>query len=133
MYCGDPRNISTIVITSAGQVWGNWGTVYSCRSDDRPVPPDGFVTGFELRVERDQGSSDDTATNNLRILCSYPPSIGVPEQQKEGDGLAYGGWTGSQRCFSYQAICALQTQVERDLGDGEKLRLYLQCNSLGYL
>lgn len=107
------------MITSTVQVWGNWGNVYTCRSDGRPVPPDGFVSGFELRAERDQGSGDDTATNNLRIFCTYPPFVGVGEQMKEGDGLTYGRWTGARRCNSNQAICALQTQVEPDQGNGK--------------
>ncbi|OXA62678.1 vitelline membrane outer layer protein 1 [Folsomia candida] len=117
LYCGDPNNGSTIYITSTVAEWGNWGSVFSCRSDGRPLPPDGFVSGFQLRVEPPQGAGDDTSTNNARIFCTYPPHLGIPEEMKEGDGLTYGRWTSDRKCFSNQAICALQTQVERYQGD----------------
>ncbi|OXA51709.1 vitelline membrane outer layer protein 1 [Folsomia candida] len=118
LYCGDPNNINTAFITSLVGEWGNWGNVFSCRSDDRPLAPDGYVTGFQLRVEGPLTFGDDTATDNLRILCNYP-NLGIPEQTKEGDGLNFGSWTDARRCLSNQAVCALQTQVEPYQGDSD--------------
>lgn len=118
LYCGDPSLANTTFITSTVQEWGNWGRVYSCRSDDRPLPPDGYVTGFQLRVESELPFGDDTATDNVRIFCNYP-GLGVSEQMKEGDGLDFGSWTDARKCGVNQPFCAVQTQVERYQGDND--------------
>jgi len=117
-YCGNPYNASTPYISSGVQEWGAWGNIYACRSDDRPVAPDGYITGFQLRVEPTLPIGDDTATNNVRIFCSYP-SLGISEQMKEADGLNFGSWTSERKCNSNQAICAVQTQLEAYQGDSD--------------
>lgn len=99
LYCGDPFNQSTHAITSKIGDFGNWGSTYSC------FP--GNINGFQLRVEPYLGSGDDTATNNMRVFCS-----GDPNNYVEGDGLGFGLWGESRRCFSDQGVCGLQTQVE---------------------
>jgi len=127
LYCGDPSNITTSYITSTEADWGAWGKVFSCRSDGRPLPPDGYVTGFQLRVEGPT-AGDDSATNNIRVFCSYPN--GVAEQTLEADGLTYGSWTDARRCNSNQAVCAIRTQVEPYQGDGDDTALnnvQLEC------
>jgi hypothetical protein len=110
-YCGDPANASTTIISSSVSSWGDWGKVYICRSDDRPVPPDGLITGFQLRVEKPLSVGDDTAANNIRVYCNYP-GLGVAEQTKEADGLTFGEWQDNRKCNSNQGICAVETQVE---------------------
>jgi len=70
------------------------------------------VIGFQLRSESDQRKHDDTAANNLRVLCSDGQVI-------EGEGTAWGEWTQIQTCRKRQAICSLQTQVEMSLGLGD--------------
>ncbi|ODM92210.1 Vitelline membrane outer layer protein 1 [Orchesella cincta] len=101
LFCGDPFNQTTPTLTSNAGSTGNWGSTYSCYP--------GFVNGFQLRVETYQGSGDDTATNNMRIFCS---NAADPNQYIEGDGLNFGIWGETRRCFSTQAIAGLQTQVE---------------------
>lgn len=101
LYCGEPFNPNTPAITSGQGNLGDWGSVYSCYP--------GFINGFQLRVEPNLNSGDDTATNNLRVFCS---NQGDPNQYIEGDGLSFGIWGETRRCFSDQAFCGLQTQIE---------------------
>lgn len=79
-----------------------------------------------MRVEGPQGPADDTATNNIRVFCSYPN--GIIEQMKEGDGLTYGSWSAAQQCNQNQAVCAIQTQNEAYLGDGKYKLMFNHLN-----
>jgi hypothetical protein len=108
LYCGDPFNTSTAVVTSTQGEWGSWGNTLVCRQDGRPIAPDGYITGFQLRVESET-LIDNTATNNIAVICRYADGS---EQKLEADGLTYGSWRDTQRCNSNQAVCAIQTQVE---------------------
>ncbi|CAL8129059.1 unnamed protein product [Orchesella dallaii] len=101
LFCGDPRNQSTTVISSNSGSKGEYGSIYSC------FP--GYINGFQLRVETNQGNGDDTATNNIRVYCSNEPD---PTRYVEGDGLNFGIWSEARWCFSTQRICGIQTQVE---------------------
>ncbi|ODM92212.1 Vitelline membrane outer layer protein 1 [Orchesella cincta] len=112
LFCGDPFRPDTAVITSTEGQFGSWGNIYSC------FP--GYLNGFQLRVEEYQGNSDDTATNNARFYCSNLPN---PNDYVEGDGLSYGSWSQEQRCYSSQYICAIQTQVEPNMGDDDDTML----------
>ncbi|CAG7733777.1 unnamed protein product [Allacma fusca] len=70
-------------------------------------PPKYFAIGFELRTEPVQGILyDDTAANNLRLICSNGRVL-------EGDGESWGEWTGAQTCPRDYLICGMQTQVEK--------------------
>jgi len=110
LYCGDPSNPNTTYITSSEGTAGGWGSIYTCRSDGQSNI-DGYITGFQLRVEG-EGATDDTATNNLRVFCSFP-SNGTLEQTLQADGGSYGSWTTARKCQqSNQRVCAIRTQVE---------------------
>ena len=43
--------------------WGSWGHTEWC-------PHGTFANKFDLKIESDQGSGDDTALNAIRLLCS---------------------------------------------------------------
>ncbi|CAL8129056.1 unnamed protein product [Orchesella dallaii] len=101
LYCGDPFNDTTPILNSTVGPNGDWGSTFSCYP--------GSINGFQLRVEPYMGSSDDTATNNARFFCSNAPD---PNQYVEGDGLEFGSWSETRRCFTNQAVCGFQTQVE---------------------
>ena len=86
--------------------YGSWTTRELC-------PGYSLAVGFELRSEPAQGSSDDTAANNLRLRCSDNNVI-------TGDGMFQGSWTGEQICDNTHAICALRAQIEPALGSSGK-------------
>lgn len=71
-------------ITSSQGQWGNWGQIFHCGGQSQ-----GYVIGFMTRAE-EQGTAalDETATNNLRILCA-----GSPNGFMELDGEVWGEWT----------------------------------------
>ena len=108
LYCdviGSRKN--GIFIASGTDVWGSFGKEFFC---------EGIATGFQLRSEKSQGSwSDDTAANNLRLYCNQNQNT---ENSLQGDGMWNGDWTHAQHCFTKQAICGIQTQVETNHGSG---------------
>jgi len=81
-FCGNPLDPNTRIITSALGSWGIWGNTYACGQD-------GFIVGFQLRVERPGLVQDETATNNARFICS---NMEDPNNYIEGDGLNFGSW-----------------------------------------
>jgi len=92
---------------------GKWGQTFHC-------PSNSHVIGFQLRSESDQGAGDNTAGNNLRIICNA-----VPERIIEGDGESFGSWTfGSwQECPKGQVVVGFRTQVQSNQGDGDDTAL----------
>src|SRR3569832_1269346 len=75
--------------------WGDWGGVRYC---------DGFITGFQLRIEGDQRGGDDTATNNIRVKCSTGEEL-------TGDGMDYGEWREWSHCPRGKIVRDIQTLV----------------------
>ncbi|CAL8122392.1 unnamed protein product [Orchesella dallaii] len=107
-YCGYPSSSGpgepVDVITSSEGNWGKWGKIFWC--DGR-----GFARGFVHRaVEATTANVDESATNNIRILCSEGT------QFIEGDGERWGEWTTPRICQETQYICGLQTQIEPSQG-----------------
>jgi len=78
------------------------------------VGPDGYVAGFQLRVES-ATVLDNTATNNIRIVCRY---LDGSEKIVEADSLIYGSWRNTPKCEPIQYVCAIRTQIEPYQGDG---------------
>lgn len=104
-FCGPPLSANTTSLTSSVGSWGNWGNIYSCGR--------GAVVGFMLRVEALVGIDDETATNNIRVICS---NLKEPFNYIEGDGLGFGAWRAAVKCGPREAVCGLQTQVQPDRG-----------------
>ncbi|ODM88802.1 Vitelline membrane outer layer protein 1 [Orchesella cincta] len=107
LFCGDPSQSDTSAITSTEGQFGDWGKIFSC------FP--GYLNGFQLRSEKNRGTGDDTAANNIRFYCTS-----LPDRKAfiEGDGLFWGEWTQPQHCEKNQAICAIQSQVDSYKVDG---------------
>jgi len=104
LFCGNPADPDTPTVTSSLGSWGKWGSVFSCGEG-------GYIYGFQLRVEAN-GIDDETATNNARFFCTN-----LPEGEfLEGDGDAFGRWTEERKCARSEALCAIQTQVQKDQG-----------------
>jgi hypothetical protein len=87
-------------VTSREGVWGSWGKAFFCENEGR-------IKGFQLRSE-EGGKADDTAANNLRVVC--------PSGSIDGDGLEFGSWRGIHTCVDNFAVCGIKTQVEPDQG-----------------
>jgi len=106
--CGDPATgIPTQMITSKQGPFGRYRNMHYC-------PTNSFAVGFMLRVVEDETALvDDTATNNLRILC-----FGSTTGYMELDGENWGQWTNPRACSPLEYICGLQTQVQDNQGVG---------------
>ncbi|KAM3837615.1 vitelline membrane outer layer protein 1-like [Vipera latastei] len=103
LYCNDGSTIES----SVGP-WGYWNPKKSCHT--------GFLVSFSLRVERAQGSGDDTGANNIQFNCSDGGVL-------QGTGMMwgeFGSW--SKRC-ALVGICGIQTKVECEQGIGDDTAL----------
>ena len=100
--CSRGNNIQS----SVGE-YGEWTKEKSCQNNSVAI-------GFDLRIEPWVKSQDDTAANNLKLICSDGDTL-------EGDGTTWGIWTGTQKCQSNQAMCGLQTQINNEGPDSTGL------------
>ena len=116
LLCALPGSREYSPIQSLEGPWGNFGRTSYC-------PENSTVSGFQLRSESEQGNGDDTAANNLRLICRY--DNGDRQVTIEGDGNDWGDWTESQRCLPGQNVCGFRTQVEASLGGMQlKYKIY---------
>ncbi|KAK7143012.1 hypothetical protein R3I93_014235 [Phoxinus phoxinus] len=88
--------------------WGKWVRKQTC--------PSGYLTSFQLRVESDQRSGDDTAANNIRFTCTGGAVL-------EGDSTDWGDWGEKSLTCEGKGICGLQTRVEGRQGRGDDTAL----------
>ncbi len=104
--CGNPNTgeITKMITSTQGQ-WGNYRNVTDCNGNK-------YAIGFMLRVEEGNTAFvDETATNNIRILCSASTNGWI-----EMDGERWGEWTNPRICADHEYMCGLQTQVEEYQG-----------------
>jgi len=123
-------NVDTPRITSSVGKYGNWKKVFVCGDSHFNSATSGII-GFQLRSEKNRGRLDDTAANNLRIICADFGTPYVDTKLIEGDGTAWGDWTSVRLCNPGYAICGLKTQVEEDKGSGmiDNFNVWLEtCN-----
>ena len=99
-------------ICSREASWGSWKTWDSeCKK--------GFY-GSNFKFERWQGDGDDTAANELRMVCRDP----VPGRKlKVKNGASWGDWLGNKTCPDNEVICGIKTKVEQWQGDGDATAL----------
>ncbi|RVE60970.1 hypothetical protein OJAV_G00165920 [Oryzias javanicus] len=90
--------------------WGDWGIKEMC--------PTGFyASGFSIRVERSQGSGDDTALNGIRLLCVDPQNHRDKFTIQSTVGR-WGEWTDMKRCETgYLASYMLRVEPPQGGGD----------------
>ena len=110
---------STPIVPHNGY-WGTWGKMQNCKGRD-------FITGFKLKVERSQGSGDDTGANNLTVQCNNSYQV------TSSNGASWGSWSPIRSCPAGQAISGLRVRVERKLGKGDDTALndvHFYCSNL---
>ncbi|XP_040271208.1 vitelline membrane outer layer protein 1 homolog [Bufo bufo] len=90
------------MITSRVSPWGQWTNVSRCQE---------HLAAFRLQVEPPQGDGDDTAANNMEMLCSDPKPL-------NGYGGRWGTFEGWSRPCD-DGICAIKTKVEAPQGRGD--------------
>ncbi|CAL8121814.1 unnamed protein product [Orchesella dallaii] len=90
----------TPISSSVGHA-GDFGQILEC-------PEPGYVVGFQLRSEPNQLLYDDSAANDLKLMCSTGETL-----EGYGDPI-FGDWTEPQRCPRSTLVCGIQTQVESD-------------------
>jgi len=112
-YCQNPYSYSeysgdVVSITSLVGASGEWKKEFYCPKNSETKY---LAVGFQLRSESSAGVKDDTAGNNLKLICSdlFQRAGFVV---LEGDGTSRGEYTKQQLCYPGYAICGLQTQVE---------------------
>lgn len=106
--CASPmcEDQETFDIGMAAQ-WGTWGSQFVC-------PNYGYVVGFQMRSQVEQGASgDNTAANNLRIVCNDGSG---KLTVYEGDGETLGDWTTPQLCPQGMAVTGTWGKVENGEG-----------------
>ena len=99
LHCSGGSNVSSTV-----SKWGSWGYPAYCS---------GPVTGFAIQIEVPQGDGDDTAANDVALMCRNG-NVARAEAKTH-----WGNWSNFQFCPSGQVVVGLMTRVERPQGDGD--------------
>ncbi len=94
LICQDGTMITSTVVS-----FGIWKSAHSCLAGS-------FLTAFQLRSERMQGSGDDIAANDLQTKCR---NGGM--DLKYGGGTSLGNFMGWNSCKPGFYICGIQTLV----------------------
>ena len=104
-------------ITSSVGPWGEWTTALSCQSQY-------FISSFRMDTQPPRPSGDDTAVNNVNVMCRQPSSS-QPTTELDGNSPAPWGsrqyWSSS--CPLGSAVCGLRTKVELPQGEGDDTAL----------
>ena len=92
-----------VLQTNNGTPWGKWGQARFC-------PEGTFATGFALKVEKYQSEDDDTAVNNIKLVCGNYSYF-----EFEGDSRSsWGTYGGNSYCPNSTFIKGFSLKVESD-------------------
>ncbi|XP_076099030.1 vitelline membrane outer layer protein 1-like isoform X1 [Mytilus galloprovincialis] len=101
------RKVDKTLTVSNGDAFGAWTTMELC-------PPESFAIGYDMKIEPDQHSGDDTALNSIKLICgSKDGHYGSTVTSGEG---SWGSWVGSTMCSystnqTYLTSFALQVEL----------------------
>lgn len=111
LFCASPSLGSKgAPVSSDGEPddWGKW--TYKPPFCQWPS----FIKGFKLRVEESLGEGDDTAANDMRVLCDNNKTLTVPNGGKWGD------WSKDYKvCPGNSRVCGLSLKIEARQGGGD--------------
>ncbi|XP_075703417.1 vitelline membrane outer layer protein 1-like [Rhinoderma darwinii] len=113
---------SWFISVGNGGLWGYWGTVETCTSGSS-------ARGFSLKVERFQGSGDDTALNGIKLYCCQPGSR-TPINTITSTVSEWGDWTNIYWCPNGNLI-NFSLRVEPRQGSGDDTtanNMMMQCS-----
>jgi hypothetical protein len=106
LECVSPLGQSTSVRAHEG-LWGDWGSTSTC-------PSGSYLQKARMRIERDQGSGDDTAANNIEFTCSDQSSrLAIPSNQG-----AWGDVGAEVGCPGNMVVCGISVRFEANQGEG---------------
>lgn len=94
-------DVRTVELAGAGK--GLFTPALFCR-------PDTFASGFEQRVEENQGSGDDTTLNSVALLCSDRDG-NLVERLSAWEGV-WGTWSDASSCAKGQFLTRGQLKIE---------------------
>ncbi|APJ02734.1 hypothetical protein [Silvanigrella aquatica] len=113
---GDNTTLNGIVLhcsggaraTSSMSKWGSWV---------KPAYCNGPVKGFAIQIKPQKGNEDDTAANDLMLVCNNN-SIAHAETRTH-----WGHWSHIYYCPTGQVILGLITRVEKQQYNGDDTAL----------
>jgi hypothetical protein len=106
------NDVVTQINSKVGGKWGSWQQARFCR-------PRTYVRGFALKVEPRQGDGDDTALNNIKLLCANQ-SGEIKDRIVSGGSPNWGHWGSQTMCGSRADYArAFRLRVESPRGDGD--------------
>ena len=92
-----------VLQTNNGTPWGKWGEARFC-------PANTFAIGFSLKVEGHQSEDDDTAVNNIKLVCGDYSVF-----EFEGDSRSsWGSYGQNSYCPNNSFIKGFALKVEKD-------------------
>ncbi|KAK2898144.1 vitelline membrane outer layer protein 1-like [Channa argus] len=110
-WVGGQSRHSYQLIVRYSTSWGDWGHIDMC-------PEGSYASGFSIKVERNQGSGDDTALNGIRLYCVNPNNRVGPYTTVESSVGRWGEWTPVKSC-STGYLASFMLRVEPAQGDGD--------------
>ena len=111
LQCAKSGSTSYIPISSSTGFWGTFSNYYFCNGDNNEV------VGFQMKVQSQQGSGDDSAANKLDLFCKSGQKLSAPTETSFGD------WVPHLRCPPGQGVVGLQVRMEAKQGDGDDTAL----------
>jgi hypothetical protein len=108
-----PPSPAEVIKVDNGGKWGVWGDPYMC-------PEFTYVVGFTLRTEESQGGGDDTALNNLELICSDGTRVREKESSEGGPAHEWGEWRHPDAaCPAGRYMTGYKLKVEGRQEDGD--------------
>ena len=96
--------------------FGSWEEYKLC--DETKENSEFYVTGFNFRSEEHQYLGDDTAGNNVKMICNN-------HRELDGHGASFGSWDNEDyvKCPDKTFLCGVQAKIEDEQHGGDDTAL----------